>query len=884
MIQYNKLPCIFGNGAFCFAMKKENLMKKLCALLLAVLLLCSVGCGKQPAAEKNDDTENQYRDTEYTGGSEDTDNATGGVSAAEPGTFSIGGTKLDSVLVYAGEYGTELAEELAKIIADGLSVSAEKTENALDANILFAAEHELIDSGSWGIVCSDGKLFAAVGNEYEAELAVGKLRELVESSGGGLALDGVVYTETHLTDEELEQMRQLVIYPEFPEQIRRIYDYDVYVTLGKRTEKLPVYNHTVESNVSRRPGADMYRRFAAFAFGEGEVRVDIKVKTDFASYTVFPSAKNLRHSFNEKTGIISVYLDTPEYFGIQLDDDQNSIISIMADPLENEEDIPDRNAPNVMYIDGWYETENGLLDITEPNTILYIAPGSVLNARVTVKADNCKVLGRGAIVDPFENIYEYDIRTGGTEGAGRKMLIISGSNCIADGVFMLDARCFNLLVDGKNNIARNIKVFSSMMTTDGITATGENVLNERSWYYCGDNGIVFSARKSTFRDIAIGTTCAALFPQGSPTDDLFEDIYVFRADDGILTNAYNGSNPGKTHRTESVTIRRLSAMEVPNSSVHFFLGANMGNLSKLFNFEQISMPEMTKTAYYRNGTRYLYTENYYLNFLDYAENGEIITDISQAIVKYEEDAENYETFAATGTFKPVKRNVEIVDYTAPDKVFIGVRQVFFETAPVYENDTLMLPKTEICSLLRMKEIGDKDFVSADELIEAGLVESASVTHGDLYLVPAYNGRNLFLEDEGEISYFSEHSCYQLELVTSEDRDGIIYTVYSNPKSPSTTAGIARQITNEVRMYGTGTYQVSFSARACENGSLKMILQKDGTNDYVVFGAGEEWKNYSFTIYIDDNAVSAVKCMLCFTGEGTVINEFSFRDFSLTKVK
>ena len=58
---------------------------------------------------------------------------------------------------------------------------------------------------------------------------------------------GMTYTvASHtLTREEFYQQTQLVIYPEYPEKVNRIYDYKVTVTQGDRTEQLPVYNHTM---------------------------------------------------------------------------------------------------------------------------------------------------------------------------------------------------------------------------------------------------------------------------------------------------------------------------------------------------------------------------------------------------------------------------------------------------------------------------------------------------------------------------------------------------------------------------------------------------------------------------------------------------------------
>ena len=198
----------------------------------------------------------------------------------------------------------------------------------------------------------------------------------------------------------------LQIYKELPQGIRRDFTYDVTVTQGDQSAKIPVYNHTEESACNGRgSGGDHNRRFAMFAFDGTGVRVDIKVKADFGKYAVMPSAKRFKTRFRD--GVISVFMDKPDYFLIRMDDDENTILSIFADDIADTSKIPDKNDPDVIWIDGWYETENGLYDLMEDNKTLYLAPGSVFNVRAVLKGNNIKAIGYGAVVaDPFNNIYK----------------------------------------------------------------------------------------------------------------------------------------------------------------------------------------------------------------------------------------------------------------------------------------------------------------------------------------------------------------------------------------------------------------------------------------------------------------------------------------------
>ena len=329
---------------------------------------------------------------------------------------------------------------------------------------------------------------------------------------------------------------QLIIYPEFDERIERDYLYHVSVTQGARTETLPVYNHTEDSRVNRNPidgrRADEFRRFSTFAFAGEGVRVDIRVGRDFHDYAVMPARKRFRHSF--KDGVISVYLDRPDYFVIRLDGGDHTNLAVFADTPETE--LP-RADEKTIVVDRWQEVEGGVLTLTEPHTTVYIPAGAVLNARIQVLADDCRIIGRGAIVDPVGDIYRYsaaELDTGGV------ILIKSVNRTLVDGVHLLDAKAFNLEVIGTweeiwatDNLVRNVKILSTQMSSDGITFCyyAKNSRAEHCFVYCGDNALVYE-EYAHYRDITIGTTCNALYPQTDVVDSSAEDIYVFRADEG----------------------------------------------------------------------------------------------------------------------------------------------------------------------------------------------------------------------------------------------------------------------------------------------------------------------------------------------------------------
>ena len=74
---------------------------------------------------------------------------------------------------------------------------------------------------------------------------------------------------------------ELVVYPDYPEQVERDYAYAVRVVQGDVKKLLVVYNHCEKSILNPRTrGGDVNRRFCEFAFSGKPVRVDIRVTED----------------------------------------------------------------------------------------------------------------------------------------------------------------------------------------------------------------------------------------------------------------------------------------------------------------------------------------------------------------------------------------------------------------------------------------------------------------------------------------------------------------------------------------------------------------------------------------------------------------------------
>ncbi len=435
----------------------------------------------------------------------------------------------------------------------------------------------------------------------------------------------------------------LAVYPDYPAAIERDATYEVSVSQAGVARSLVVYNHCEKSPLSTRTrGGDVNRRFCEFAFSGAPVRVDIRVKEDVKSYAVFPSRLQLPHAFSN--GVLSVWLKEPAFFGVRLNDCDKSILSVFADAPECPARIPQKGAPGVLYVDGWVDAtrEDGILETKDDIREIYLAPGSVLNARLVVSGKGTRVHGRGMMLDPFSDIFRFDQ----TKNTRRGFFIVNAPDVTVEDIKLIDARTFNFCSFQPNVTFRRVRALSTMMCSDGITCGWGNFRVEGAWLYVGDNGLVISGIEGAFfRDIVIGTSCNAIFPQGTNLKVKMENVDVFRADEGLIRNVYNGvlrrdtkwnetnggfakKEPGPqdlaSHRIDFV-VHQLTAIDCVLFP-HFFTGGNMGTLPKTFAFRNVSIPHATGSPCWQaigrtNGAsvvmlhdsaRWLDTENYAL--------------------------------------------------------------------------------------------------------------------------------------------------------------------------------------------------------------------------------------------------------------------------------
>lgn len=652
----------------------------------------------------------------------------------------------------------------------------------------------------------------------------------------------------------LETVAGVVVYPEYPAAITRDTEYAVQVEQEGVRRPLVVYNHCEKSILAGRThGGDVNRRFCEFAFSGAPVRVDIRVSRDVSSYKVFPARHRLKSAFRD--GVVSVWLDRPVYFGLQLNDSDKTILSVFADAPEKADEIPQKGAPGVLFVEGWVDAPgaDGFLETPKDLKEIYLAPGAVLNARLKIVAKGLRMHGRGMVLDPLSDIFRYDQ----TQNIARGVIRVAAPDVTLDGFKVIDARTFNLMSWAPNTTFRNVKLLASMMCSDGFTNGHRGFRAENCWLYVGDNALVVSgATGAVYRDIAIGTSCAAIFPQGNNAAVTMENIDVFRADDGLINNWHNETlrrnnkwsemNAGKAHKEKDPQdlrhlaheffFRNLSAVDCTLFS-HFFSGHNMGTLPKTFAFDGCSVPGSTGRSDWRaigktdgvaidtrnDPKRWLVTDNYALTFTNLWIGG----------VR--------STFPASAFNNPTNVAVAYATTDAPPEVPLAAdRHVVTWKAPVRPRPAVDL--------------------------HANLVAEAPKTKSVWQRVPSW--------------------LVKLEATHRDEAGRVIYRLVQCEKS----AGMQAVVTDGFLARGNGRWTVAFDLRARSENPFSLrvqLISNEKTFERkipVLAAAAAEltpWKRYEVTFDTDFDPVVTDLVAVSLTATDTA-DEIAFRNLSFSR--
>jgi|GEM_PF-1096375 len=708
-----------------------------------------------------------------------------------------------------------------------------------------------------------------------------------------------------------EDSGQLIVYPEYDKRIPRCYDYGVTVNQGNQSKTLSVYNRNAngEQMAFRCLSPDFDRRFCEFAF-TGEVRIDIAVYRDFETYSVLPSAKGYRNEFHD--GVISVWLDKNDTnFMIRLDDDDDTILSIFADAPEDYE--IDKNDESVLYVDEpWFDPDenSAYYTLDEKIKTIYIAPGSVFYSRLNIYSNDVTLCGHGILLDPFSDVYDTSV----TENRTNIYMDVDGNNIKIQDVKFVDSQGYNMYLIGTTHLIKNVKCLTARIRTDGVAVGSGNVTITNCFWYVSDNGITYSGGYGYHRisNCIIGTTCAAFFPQHQLLYDVeFTDMYVFRANEGIINNWYNGAKIQSV--AKGVTFNNLDCVDVVNTP-WIFSGLNMGDANKKFYFNNCRFNAIRgasivtswnttagQAIHVINNDTLIHTSNYKLNFHNSYIDGKLITSASDFKPQYKDDNELAISINndSTKSEHPLACVRNKVNYTYNKKVYINQNLQKLQHQPIGDVSEILLPETEICNLLDIKTNSntkgitqnDIKYISLDEIYLYYTKAVYDSEKSAVVLSPVLNSSKNLLKDYSFACRYNPYSNPGTSLKSYVDNGEVV--MRSVVTSNIYNQGLYTVVTNELEKNGAGEYTISFEAKSYNGNKTTVevrphyvryegysLIEKTPKKSVTVNG---QWQRYEVTFDISDWDFSVdASAIIRICSDNTPGYDVLFKNIALTK--
>lgn len=242
-------------------------------------------------------------------------------------------------------------------------------------------------------------------------------------------------------------MAQLVTYDGKP-NMPWIDDYTVKVRDVKSKEWKDLYEYKVNVDLDRIQDATMVQ----FAMGSP---VEVMVKKNngmILQVDIRPFSKNI--TYRKERNAIFFTLNKPQYLSVEFNGDRLHNLHLFANPLETE--TYKEGDKNVMYFGPGVHKPSDLPNNTftiPSNTIVYLAPGAVIQGRLLVNnAENVKIIGQGILDHPFRGVEVTDSK-----------------NVLIDGLTVVNPQHYTIFGGNADGLTiRNLKSFSCKPWSDGI--------------------------------------------------------------------------------------------------------------------------------------------------------------------------------------------------------------------------------------------------------------------------------------------------------------------------------------------------------------------------------------------------------------------------------
>ena len=269
----------------------------------------------------------------------------------------------------------------------------------------------------------------------------------------------------------------------------------------------------------------------------GKVTVEIRMpglEQEVLSAEVLPGAAGIVPEV--ENNVVRFDVSKPGQYTVVFNGNVNKALHLFANPPE--ENVPDRDDPNVYYIGPGEWVMDAI--VLKDNETLYISGGAVLHSIISVaNAENVRICGRG-IIDGSD----YPAWNQPGSYARVPINLDHSKNLTVEGIIVANSNCWNVNSYSCRDVTmNNVKVISGRQNGDGFTF--QSCINHtvtdcfaRTW----DDSLVIknysgSSKGITFRNCQIWTDLAQSMEIGYETDKgltldpeiseiLFEDITV----------------------------------------------------------------------------------------------------------------------------------------------------------------------------------------------------------------------------------------------------------------------------------------------------------------------------------------------------------------------
>jgi len=297
---------------------------------------------------------------------------------------------------------------------------------------------------------------------------------------------------------------------------------------------------------------------------EGTVKIEIEMPglpVPVESAVVMPASHGITPEVSN--GRVSFSISNPGFYTVVYNDHVNKATHIFANPPET--DIPDKNDPDVFFIEPGHWTMDAIL--LKSDQTLYISGGAVLTSVIIVdNSANVTIRGRG-IIDGS------DFPGHNQQGSYARVPIdLRGvKNVTAEGFIIANANCwnFNSYMSDEVHIS-NVKIISARQNGDGFTFQScRNHTVRDSFARTWDDSLVIKnysgpSRNILFENIQIWTDLAQSMEIGYETNKginlnpVIEDI-TFKD----ITVLYNNHKPViSIHNSDDAVIRNITYQNI----------------------------------------------------------------------------------------------------------------------------------------------------------------------------------------------------------------------------------------------------------------------------------------------------------------------------------